>query len=134
MVDTPAPTGETLTEIAERHHRTYETLRTEWSRHPAWPAPIGKRGRSHVYDPAAVDRVIAEHLARPTPTLTPDRLYTAREIEAATGISTGTIRADRSTGRWPAPDGKTGRAHSWYGRTITPILQNRRAYRRATED
>ncbi|MFG2144118.1 hypothetical protein ACGFRG_07950 [Streptomyces sp. NPDC048696] len=129
MVDR-TPEGETLREIAERHGRAYNTLRAQWSRHPAWPAPIGKRGRSYIYDPAAVDAVITEHFARHATDLEPRKLYTAREIEAATGITAATIRADRSKGRWPAPDDVTGPAHRWYGEKITQAVIKRRSYRR----
>ncbi|MFE0036821.1 hypothetical protein [Streptomyces sp. NPDC059015] len=128
MVDTPA--GETLREIAARYDRSYETLRTEWSRHPAWPSPVGKRGRALVYDPAVVDQFVAEQLARSTPDLESGRLYTAREIEAATGLKAATIRGDASKGRWPAPDDTTGPANRWKGSTVTAALQGRRGYRR----
>ncbi|MFI1535546.1 helix-turn-helix transcriptional regulator [Streptomyces anandii] len=124
------PQGETLREIAARHGRAYDTLRNHWSRHPDWPAPIGKRGRAKTYDPAAVDRVIRDHFARPSTDLEGRRLYTAREIEQLTGISAATIRADRSLGRWPAPDDTSSRAHRWYGSTITQALEGRRGYRK----
>lgn len=130
MVEPPAE-GETLREIAARHGRAYNTLRNQWSRHPDWPDPVGKRGRSYVYDPAAVDRVIAEHFERPAAELEPRRLYTAREIEALTGVTAATIRADVTRGRWPAPDDTSQRANRWYGETITTALTARRGYRRA---
>ncbi|MEE4493563.1 hypothetical protein [Streptomyces sp. BE230] len=126
MVDTPHSEGETLRDIAARHGRAYDTLRAQWSRHPAWPAPIGKRGRSYIYDPAAVDTVIAEHFTRSTPAFEPGRLYTAREISDLTGISAATIRADVSKGRWPAPDDASQMANRWTGTTITTALTGRR--------
>lgn len=129
MVD-PAPKGETLAEIAARHGRAYNTLRNQWARHEAWPDPLPeKRGRSYVYDPAAVDQVIAEHFVRPAAELEPRRLYTAREIEDATGITAATIRADQSKGRWPAPDDTSERANRWLGSTITKAVADRRGYR-----
>ncbi|MCX4575627.1 hypothetical protein OHB41_21025 [Streptomyces sp. NBC_01571] len=129
------PQGETLREIADRHGRAYNTLRNQWSRHEAWPDPLPeKRGRSLVYDPAAVDRVIAEHFARPATELEPRRLYTAKEIEALTGVTAATIRADVSKDRWPAPDDTSGRAHRWYGETVTTALTRRRGYRRSPEN
>ncbi|MFF1416554.1 hypothetical protein [Streptomyces sp. NPDC058280] len=137
MVDRPAAAGETLREIAARHGRAYDTLRTQWSRHPDWPPPIGKRGRSQVYDSAAVDRVIAKHFQRSATKLEPRRLYTAREIETATKITAATIRADQSkkradgTPRWPAPDDTSETANRWYGATITKALKGRRSYGRA---
>ncbi|WP_046495055.1 hypothetical protein [Streptomyces odonnellii] len=138
MVDTPEPRRETLREIAARHGRAYDTLRTQWSRHPAWPPPIDKRGRFYLYDSAAVDKVIADHFQRPATKLKNRQLYTAREIEAATGISAATIRADQSkkradgTPRWPAPDNTDGPANRWYGRTVIAALKKRRSYGRTT--
>jgi predicted DNA-binding transcriptional regulator AlpA len=129
MVDTSS--GETYAEIAARHGRSEARVRNAWARHPAWPKPIGKRGRHLVFDPAAVDQAIAEHIERPAPELEPRRLYTAKEIEALTGITAATIRADRSKGRWPTPDDVHGRAHRWYGATITPVLESRRTYRKS---
>jgi len=129
----PPSQGETLREIAARHGRAYDTLRNQWSRHSDWPDPIGKRGRSHIYDPAAVDHVIATHFERQAVGLEPRRLYTSKEIEALTGVTAATIRADRTRGRWPAPDDISGRAHRWYGETVTTTLADRRGYRRNTE-
>ncbi|MFB6950193.1 hypothetical protein ACFCXP_11235 [Streptomyces niveus] len=134
MVKSPAPEGETLREIAARHGRAYDTLRTVWSRHPDWPDPLGRRGRSYVYDPAAVDKVIADHFARDTVELEPRRLYTARQIAQLTGISANTIRADQAktradgTPRWPAPDDTSGPANRWYGKTIKNTVATRRSY------
>ncbi|MFE7128945.1 hypothetical protein [Streptomyces sp. NPDC057617] len=137
MVDKPTPESETLREIAARHGRAYDTLRTQWSRHPDWPPPIDKRGRSYLYDSAAVDKVISDHFQRPAAKLVARRLYTAREIEAATGISAATIRADQSkkrangTPRWPEPDDTSETANRWFGATITKALKDRRSYGRA---
>jgi hypothetical protein len=128
MVDTP--TGETYAEIAARHGRAETTIRNQWARHPAWPPPIGKRGRYLIFDPTAVDQAIAEHIERPVAELEPRRLYTAREIETLTGITAATIRADRTRDRWPAPDDESGRAHRWYGATVMKALDGRRAYRK----
>ncbi|MFB7596905.1 helix-turn-helix transcriptional regulator [Streptomyces sp. NPDC056160] len=129
MVDTPP--GETYAEIAARHGRAETTVRNQWARHPAWPEPIGKRGRYLLFDPATVDQVVAEHIERPAADLEPSRLYTAREIEQATDLTAATIRADRSKGRWPEPDDCSGRAHRWYGSTVAQALAGRRGYRKA---
>ena len=130
----PPVEGETLREIAARHGRAYNTLRNQWSLHPDWPDPLPeKRVRSYVYDPAAVDRVIAKHFGRQAAGLEPRRLYTAREIEALTGVTAATIRADVTRGRWPAPDDTSERAHRWSGETVTTALTARRGYRRSTE-
>ncbi|MFJ1581572.1 hypothetical protein [Streptomyces sp. NPDC088182] len=135
MVDTPPAAGETLREIAARYGRDYETVRA-LAKQPGWPKHIGKRGRAYVYDPAEVDPIASAAYERPAVGLSPNRLYTAREIEAATGITAATIRADQTkvradgTPRWPAPDDTTLPAHRWYGRTVLAELKNRRAYRR----
>ncbi|MEV7871490.1 hypothetical protein AB0P17_36570 [Streptomyces sp. NPDC088124] len=137
MVDTPPPPGETLREIAARYGRSYETLRT-LAKRPGWPTPNGRKGGAYTYDPADVDPIATAAYRRPA-ALAPRRLYTAREIATATGISAGTIRADRTktradgTPRWPAPDDTTGPAHRWYGRTVTAELERRHAYRRTTQ-
>ncbi|MFK0172618.1 helix-turn-helix transcriptional regulator [Streptomyces sp. NPDC090306] len=69
------------------------------------------------------------------PELEAERLYTAAEIEDATGIKRSTIRAGKTRGTWPEPDSVSGRADQWYGRTITAALTNRRGYRhRASND
>ncbi|MEV5472766.1 helix-turn-helix transcriptional regulator [Streptomyces sp. NPDC052207] len=125
-----ATEGETLKEIAARHGRAYNTVRAHWSRHPDWPAPIDKRGRENLYDPAAVDAVIARHFVRTATELEARRLYTAREIEDLTGVSAATIRADRSKGRWPAPDDTSNRAHRWLGAAVSKALEGRRGYRK----
>ncbi|QHC31992.1 hypothetical protein [Streptomyces sp. HF10] len=97
MVDTSP--GETYAEIAAAT-AALTTVRNQWARHPQWPEPLPeKRGRCLVFDPAAVNRFVTEHLDRQAADLEPVRLYTAREIEQLTGITAATIRADRSRGR-----------------------------------
>jgi predicted DNA-binding transcriptional regulator AlpA len=132
MVDTPP--GETYAEIAARHGRAETTVRNQWARHPDWPAPTGKRGKRLLFDPAAADRFVADHIDRQAAELEPRRLYTAREIEQLTGITAATIRADRSKGRWPEPDDTSSRAHRWYGATVAQALEGRRAYRKTDTD
>ncbi|MFF8406924.1 helix-turn-helix transcriptional regulator [Streptomyces sp. NPDC015684] len=132
MVDTPP--GETYAEIAARHARAETTVRNQWARHPDWPAPLpGKRGKFLVFDPAAVDQFVAAHVDRQAVDLEPRRLYTAREIEQLTGVTSAAIRADRSKGRWPEPDDRSGRAHRWYGASVTAALAGRRGYRKGDE-
>ncbi|MFJ8931564.1 hypothetical protein ACIRLA_33775 [Streptomyces sp. NPDC102364] len=124
--------GETLREVADRYDRAYDTVRNQWSRHDAWPAPLPiKRVRASLYAPADVDRFVADHFTLPTPELEARRLYTGGEIEKATDITAATIRADRSKGRWPAPDDTSGRAHRWYGKTVMTAVNARRAYGRS---
>ncbi|WND33972.1 hypothetical protein RI578_06545 [Streptomyces sp. BB1-1-1] len=137
MVDTPP--GETYAQIAARHGRSLARVRNVWARHPAWPAPIGKDGKQLLFDPAAVDQAVREHLERPPADLEPTRLYTAKEIEQLTGITAATIRAERTktrpdgTPRWPAPDDTQGRAHRWTGATVAQALAGRRTYRKTEE-
>ncbi|MEU9002985.1 hypothetical protein [Streptomyces sp. NPDC048551] len=129
MIATP-PAGETLRQIAGRYGREYDTLRRDWSRHPDWPTPIGRvRDGAYLYDSAAVDAVVARHFAREPVSLVPGRLYTAKEIEAVTGIRSVTIRADVTKGRWPAPDDTSERANRWLGATVAAAVAGRRGYR-----
>ncbi|WDO09940.1 hypothetical protein ME763_32135 [Streptomyces murinus] len=133
MVDTPP--GQTYAEIAAQYGRADTTIRNQWARHPDWPKPLPeKRGRFAQFDPAAVTRFVAKHVDSKVIDLEPRRLYTAREIEQLTGVTTGTIRADRSRGRWPAPDDRSSRAHRWYGATVTKALAGRRGYRQDDTD
>lgn len=127
----PPNTAETFQEIADRTNRPVSTVRNTWSRHPEWPAPLEqKRGRWNQYDRAAVDAFIRNHIDRDTVDLEPERLYTARELEAAgIGITAGTIRADRTRGRWPAPDDTQDGINRWRGDTATEALKGRRGYR-----
>ncbi|HET8970474.1 MAG TPA: hypothetical protein VFN19_05385 [Candidatus Nanopelagicales bacterium] len=123
---------ETVAEIATRLGRPPTTVSKTWTRHPAWPAPLEqRRGRWRLYDPTAVDQFVRDHIDRQTPTLEPHRLYTARELEAAgVGVTTSTIRADRTRNRWPAPDNTDGGVNRWLGATATKALAGRRSYRR----
>lgn len=133
---TPPRAPETFEEIAARTGRPPSTVRNTWSRHPAWPAPLEqRRGRLNQYDPADVDAFLRDHIDRGAPDLEPQRLYTARELEAAgVGVTAGTIRADRTRGRWPAPDDTEGGVNRWRGSTATQALAARRGYRRGTAD
>lgn len=125
---------ETVDEIAARTGRPLTTVKNTWRRHPAWPTPLPeKRGRWVQYDPRDVDQFIRDHIDRDAPAtaLEPRRLYTATELEAAgIGIKAATIRADRTRGRWPAPDDTTGGVNRWYGATAAKALVGRRGYRR----
>ncbi|MBJ7902799.1 hypothetical protein IF655_05750 [Streptomyces sp. DSM 110735] len=80
---------------------------------------------------------VRDHINRHAVELEPTRLYTARDIEELTGIKAGSIRADKSKGRWPQPDDTSGRADKWLGSTIATIataLSGRRGYHVATTD
>lgn len=124
--------GETLAEAADRHGRAYNTLRNQWSRHPEWPAPIGKHGRSKLYNPAAVDAWVRAHVDRPPVDLERHHLYTARELEDAGIIKAVTIRSDMHHGRWPEPDRTGGGKNRWFGQTVIDALADRRAWGRQT--
>lgn len=132
MVDGPTTPGETLAEIAERHHRPYSTVRNRWRTHPDWPTPSGKDGRHLLFDPAAVDAWVLAHTTRPPVDLEPTRLYTAEEIATAAGLTAATIRADLSRNRWPAPDDTTHGVNRWKGATATETLGRRKPRRTAT--
>ncbi|WHX19813.1 hypothetical protein QFW82_23580 [Streptomyces malaysiensis subsp. malaysiensis] len=124
--------GETLPEIAARHHRAFNTVRNQWSRHPEWPPSIGKSGRRKTYDPSAVDDFVRDHVARETVKLEAARLYTAQQLEeAGIGITAGTIRADLTRHRWPEPDSTEDGVNRWRGSTATAALEKRRGYRRS---
>ena len=128
----PPRPAETVEEVAARIGRPLSTVKNTWRRHPAWPTPLPeKRGRWVLYDPDAIDQFIRDHIDRPAAALEPQRLYTARELEAADiGVTAGTIRADRTRGRWPAPDDTEDGVNRWYGSTARTTLAGRRAYRR----
>ncbi|MFC1410494.1 helix-turn-helix transcriptional regulator [Streptacidiphilus sp. N1-12] len=129
MVEAPRPT-ETLADIASRTDRSLETVRG-WSKTSTWPAPAGRVGRAHAYATADVDAWLTRHILRTVPALQPRRLYTAAEIERATGIKVSTIRSDVSRGNWPAPDDTSQRAHRWYGHTVNSAVANRHPYRQS---
>src|SRR3546814_19977134 len=114
----PSREPETVADIAARTGRPLSTVRNTWTRHPEWPAAVGRRGRWVTYDPADIDAWLTDHIERQAVTLEPARLYTARELEASgIGITAATIRADRSRDRWPAPDNPEGGPNRWYGAT-----------------
>jgi hypothetical protein len=132
MVERP---GVIAPEIAREHGRSLHTVTKSWMRHPEWPPPVGKRGRYNEYDREAVAAWIAAHAARPSVELEPDRLYTAQQLEdAAIGIAASTIRADRSLGRWPAPDDESDGVARWKGSTAAATMQSRRVYRRREQE
>ncbi|RLU81104.1 hypothetical protein CTZ27_33220 [Streptomyces griseocarneus] len=127
MVD---PSGEIVTEIAQRYGRSRPTIK-RWTTEPGWPGPIGKRGRWLEYDPTAVDEWVRNNIARPTVELEPGRLYTGQQIEAAgAGITAETIRADLSRDRWPKPDSTGDGVNRWLGSTVMSALAQRRGYRK----
>ncbi|AEW94617.1 MULTISPECIES: hypothetical protein [Streptomycetaceae] len=117
-------------EIAERYGRSADTVSKQWSTREEWPRPVGKRGRWLEYDALEVAAFVRDHVERELVSLDPQRLYTAQEIEAATGIKAATIRADRSRGRWPDPDDTEHGAQRWSGRAVSAVLATRRGYRR----
>lgn len=118
-------------EIAERYGRSEHTVTKQWMRRKDWPPAVGKRGRYKEYDAAAVAAWVRENVER-TVQLEPTRLYTAQQLEAAgIGITAGTIRADRSRGRWPSPDDTEHGVSRWLGATAERAMTGRRAYRRS---
>ncbi|WP_435643377.1 hypothetical protein ACR9VJ_18185 [Streptomyces sp. H49] len=131
MVERP---GLIAPEIAERYDVSTHTVTKTWTRHPAWPAPAGKRGRYNEYDAAAIDTFVRTHIERQAVTLEPERLYTAQQLEdAGIGIKAGTIRADLTRDRWPEPDDTEHGVNRWKGQTVMTAMAGRRGYRRSTE-
>lgn len=127
-----ATVGVIAPEIAEKYDRSLHAVTKDWTRRPGWPPTIGKRGRYKEYDAQAVDTFVRDHVLRRAVELDVGRLYTAAELEAAgAGITAGTIRADRSRGRWPEPDDRTHGVDRWRGDTAARALASRRGYHRA---
>ncbi|MFJ6841364.1 helix-turn-helix transcriptional regulator [Streptomyces griseoluteus] len=127
MVDPPRLTAP---QIAQKYERALTTVMTDWTQRATFPDPVGRSGRHYTYDAQAVAAYVRDYVDRPGVELEADRLYTAREIEALTGIKASTIRADKKRGRWPQPDGISGRADVWLGSTVTTTLNGRRGYHR----
>ncbi|WP_234329566.1 MULTISPECIES: hypothetical protein [Streptomycetaceae] len=119
-------------EIAERYGVSEHTVRKSWTQHPEWPTPKGKRGRFKEYGADDVAAWVREHVQRAAVELEPNRLYTAQQLdEAGIGVKAGTIRADVSRGRWPAPDDEEHGVKRWRGATAMAAVASRRAYRRS---
>ena len=132
----PGRDGLTFAEIAAHYGKAarYVAENPRWGRHPEWPAPVGKRGRSLEYDPEAVAAFVATHHTRQAPLLVPERLYTVVEIASATGIQPDSIWSDITRNRWPAPDHVTEEGTKlWQGKTVAEHLAGRRTYRRADD-
>ncbi|MFF2094845.1 hypothetical protein [Streptomyces sp. NPDC058202] len=127
------PKNLTAPAIAERYGRALTTVTTEWIQRPEFPASTGRDGKHKLYDAQAVADFVRDHIERTPVTLEPERLYTARDIEDLTGIKAGTIRADKSKGRWPQADDTKGRADQWLGKTVAAALENRRGYHHAAD-
>ncbi|WP_122614502.1 hypothetical protein [Streptomyces sp. Tu 4128] len=125
-------------EIAERYDMSIHTVTKSWSAHPAWPAPVDRRGRYKEYAAEDVSAFVRDHVDRQAVTLEPRRLYTAQQLEdAGIGIKASTIRADLSRSRkpdqprrWPEPDDTSDGVNCWTGETVTTALTTRRGYRK----
>src|SRR3546814_13848660 len=96
----PSREPETVADIAARTGRPLSTVRNTWTRHPEWPAAVGRRGRWVTYDPADIDAWLTDHIERQAVTLEPARLYTARELEeSGIGITAATRSEERRVGK-----------------------------------
>jgi hypothetical protein len=125
MNDNPAAssTGETFAEIAARYGRAKATIRGNWSRDASWPAPIGRRGSTHLYAPADVDAWIARRVQGPAVVeWIPEGLYSLRDISAATGLAYSTLRSRVQVGLLPPADDTSGTPHLWFGSTISAAM------------
>ncbi|PZG47463.1 hypothetical protein C1I98_13410 [Spongiactinospora gelatinilytica] len=120
-------------EIAEKYGRALATVQKTWTRHPDWPKPRGRRGRWAEYDADAVDALVNRLFLRPAPAAegSPDDLLTIAQIAVHTGLARGTIDADISRGRWPAPDEIEHGVKRWRRSTVDAVLSKRRGYRRS---
>lgn len=132
MVDRP---GIIVPEIAATYDRSVNTVR-DWIKDAEWPSPTGRRGRFWEYDRAAVDELVRARFARSRPTEAgdPDRLLTMAEAADRAGVKPGTIRADLSRGRWPAPDEIRDGVKMWRASTVDAVLADRQAYRKTGGD
>ncbi|MFJ6215077.1 hypothetical protein ACIQGZ_17335 [Streptomyces sp. NPDC092296] len=128
--------GVTFAEIAAHYGKSsrYVAENARWGRHPDWPAPAAKRGRSQEFDPRLVAEFVGAHHARAAVPLDPDRLYSVPEIAAAAGVAADTVHADISRGRWPDPDGARDGVKLWLGGTVARHLASRRSYRRSQQE
>lgn len=124
--------GVTFQEIAawRRMSARYVAENPRWGRHPAWPAPIGKRGRSREYDPGAVEEFVQVHHSRERTPLEATRLYTVAEIAEAAHLEPDTVWSYISRDSWPEPDAVLPDGTKlWRGATVTRRLDGRRRYR-----
>ncbi|RBQ22168.1 hypothetical protein DP939_02415 [Spongiactinospora rosea] len=128
----PAP-GIIAPEIAEKYDRALTTVQKTWTRHPDWPKPRGRRGRWAEYDADAVDKLVRRVFLRAAPVAEgrPDDLLTIAQIADHTGLARGTIDADISRGRWPAPDEIEHGVKRWRRSTVNSALGKRRGYHRS---
>ncbi|GAA4626963.1 hypothetical protein GCM10023196_037320 [Actinoallomurus vinaceus] len=119
-------------EIQERygHGRSERTIEN-WTKHPDWPAPVGRRGRWHEYPLEAVEAWIAKHAPteESTPAGKPTDLLTVQEIAAHSGRGESTIRGYISRGRWPAADKEENGVKLWFRSTVDRALAGLRPYR-----
>ncbi|MFJ7422755.1 hypothetical protein ACIQXD_29750 [Streptomyces uncialis] len=121
----------TYAEIAAHYGKAtrYVAESAQWGRHTDWPQPIGKRGLSKEFSPAAVEAFVRDHHTRPGAGLKPDQLYTLPEIAQASELAPGTLHGYVSRGRWPAHDSLTADGTKlWLGSTVEKRLRSRRSY------
>lgn len=123
----------TYSEIAEKYQRSVSTIKQTWAKHPDWPIPTGKRGRSLTFDGDRVHALaVAVFLPPPPPDGDPDELLTLSEIADRTGTPLPTIegyahrKADTEHKHWPPRAGHRNGTSLWRWGEVAAHLAGRR--------
>lgn len=124
----------TYNEIAKKYGRSTSTIKQTWTKHPDWPKPAGKRGRSLEFDASQVHALATRVFLPPPPPNggDPDELLTLAEIADRTGQSLSTLegyahrRTDTEHKHWPPRAGHRNGANLWRWETVAAHLAGRR--------
>lgn len=122
--------GMTAAELGARYGRSAATIRT-WLAEPEAPAPVGKRGKAHEYDPDQAEAHFRRtHLPPlPDPDDDPGRLLTLAEAADRAGIEYSTASSYVARGQWPDPDEVRDGVKLWKAATIDQRRANRKRLR-----
>lgn len=122
----------TYSEIAEKYQRSVSTIKQTWAKHPDWPIPTGKHGRSLTFDSDQVHAIaVAVFLPPPPPDGDPDELLTLSEIADRTGQSLSTLegyahrQSDNEHKHWPRSVHRDG-VRYWIWGDVAAHLAGRR--------